>query len=334
VLAAGLVAMELALAYFLPVPVHGGMFVDAKGAVVQMADNELTLKPNLDVTHVSAEFSKRVRTNELGYRRIGADGRAADVVFLGDSFTFGHGVTDEETFVSLVCTRSKLACQNLGRSGTNTFQQIEILRYALEARGMRPRTVVVVMLAACWLDSHGNDLGENEAYYRQLRSTPTAATTGTASTAATPPSDAPTTAAPPPVPLVKKLQRMLGNLETVKRLMLLASSGLKRGLYACSSDDRLEAAKEPTRAALKVLERMAADFGFKVELLTIHPYQELDGAFRVTEKLVEEIVPPSIHYVPTASRFRKDDYYSYDGHFNAHGHATMAASIATVLAPR
>jgi len=104
-LVVGLIGIELALAYFLPLPVHGGMFVDAKGAIVPMTDNEFTLRPNLDVTHVSAEFSKRIRTNALGYRRVGDGGGAAEVLFLGDSFTFGHGVADEETFVAIVCTR-------------------------------------------------------------------------------------------------------------------------------------------------------------------------------------------------------------------------------------
>jgi hypothetical protein len=338
VLAAGLVGIELALAYFLPLPVHGGMYVDAKGGVVQIADTELTLKPNLDVTHISAEFSKRIRTNELGYRRIGDDSRAADVVFLGDSFTFGHGVADEETFASIVCMRSNLACQNLGRSGTDTFDQIAILRHALAARGMRPRTVVVVMLAACWLDNYGNDLSENEAHYLRLRSTPAGAAKPSAfglrqanAGEVSAPSPA---AAPPSASLVKKLQRMLGNFEIVKRVMLIASSGLKRGLYACSPADRLDTAKEATRAALGELELLAAEFGFKLELFTVHPYQELDGAFRITQSLIGSIVPQSIHYVPTASRFSRDDYYPYDGHFNAQGHARMAASIETALAPR
>jgi len=317
VFAAGLIGVELVLAYSMPLPVHGGMYVDAKGAIVYLADTEVTLKPNLDVTHVSAEFSKRIRTNELGYRRVNDDSGAADVIFLGDSFTFGHGVADEETFVSVACTRSKLVCQNLGRPGTNTFEQIPILRHALEARGMRPRTVVVVMLAACWLDSEGNDLGGNEAYYQRQRSTSI-------------------TAAPPAgsASLVKQLQRMLGRSEIVKRLMLIASSGIKRGLYVCSSDDRLEAGVEATRAALNVLERMGAEFGFKVTLFSIHPYQEFDGAFRTTTKLVEKAVPESMHYVPTGSRFGRNDYYPYDGHFNAHGHATMAALIEAALAER
>src|SRR5262245_27706212 len=164
-LAVGLIGVELALAYFLPLPVRGGMYVDAKGSIIRMEESKLSLTPNLDVTHVSVEFSKRIRTNALGYRRVSDDSRAADVIFLGDSFTFGHGVADEETFASIVCIRNKLACQNLGRGGTNTFEQIAILRHALEAHGMRPRTVVVVMLAACWLDSAGNDLSENEAHY-------------------------------------------------------------------------------------------------------------------------------------------------------------------------
>jgi hypothetical protein len=113
--------------------------------------------------------------------------------------------------------------------------------------------------------------------------------------------------------------------------MLIASSGLKRGLYACSPDERLASAVEATRGVLAELEQRAKRFHFKVVLVTVHPYQELDGAFRRTEQLVRAAAPSSFVYVAGASRFRKEDYYPYDGHFNAQGHARMAALIAEYL---
>ena len=91
---------------------------------------------------------------------------------------------------------------------------------------------------------------------------------------------------------------------------------------------------ETTRVALGQLESMAASRDFRVRLFTVHPYQELDGAFRTTEKLVAAAAPPSFEYVPTARHFRKDDYYPYDGHFNAQGHARMASLIEASLARR
>jgi hypothetical protein len=291
----------------------------------------VTLRPNLDITHVSAEFAKRIRTNRLGYRRIDDGERAPEVVFLGDSFTFGHGVADEETFAALACAARGLACQNLGRSGTDTFDQIAILDHALTAGGMRPRVVVLVMLAACWLDSYGNDLGENLAHRKRLRPAADAARSPVFGPR---PANAAAGAAPDAAEaesLIKRLQRALGNYEIVKRLMLIASSGLKRGLYACSPDDRLASAAEATRAVLAELEQRAERFHFKVVLFTVHPYQELDGAFRKTEQLVRAAAPQAFSYVPGASRFRKEDYYPYDGHFNAHGHARMAALVAESL---
>jgi hypothetical protein len=332
--AVGIVGVELALAYFMPLPVHGGMYVDRKGDLVHLPHNELVLKANLDVTHVSSEFSSRIRTNGLGYRKIDNESDKPEVVFLGDSFTFGHGVTDQEVFPSIFCVKSNLTCQDLGRSGTDTFDQLRILGYALDHYGMRPKTVVVVVMAACALDSYGNDIGENHRHDPRSKSSalpPDPASAPRRAIAAASPAPAIAHGPLTEESLVKKLQRMLGNYEIAKRIMLIAASGLKRGLYRCSDDQQLETAIKATGAALAELEKMAAKFDFKVKVFTVHPYQELDGSFQTTEKYVSGVIPRSFEYFPTARRFRKEDYYAYDGHLNARGHATMAAAIEASL---
>jgi hypothetical protein len=176
------------------------------------------------------------------------------------------------------------------------------LEQRLEAYGMRPRSVVLAMLAACWLENYGNDIADNFLTERNS--------------------------------LIQRLQRTFGGYEIAKRVMLIAASGLKRGLYRCSTDQELATAIEATRMALGQLEQIATRFDFKVKLFTVHPYQELDGAFETTEKFVRGVVPRSFEYVPTARHFRKEHYYPYDGHFNALGHAHMAAVMETSLVRR
>jgi hypothetical protein len=338
ILAVGLACVELALATFMPLPVHGGIYLDQKGDRIRIAQDDVTLKPNLDVTHVSSEFSARIRTNELGYRKVANESIIPQVIFLGDSFAFGHGVADEEVFSSIVCAKSNVTCQNLGRSGTDTFQQLKVLTHALEVHGMRPQTVVLVMLTACWLGAAGNDIGENYQHYLGLRSA-AARAIGPAphpavAAASLLPASAATPDAAPGEPLIKKLQRMLGQFEIVKRVMLIAASGLKRGLYGCSPDQELEAAMPATAAALGELEKIAAKFNFKVEVFTIHHYQELAGTFQTTERLMRGVMPKSFDYFPTARHFREENYFPYDGHFNPRGHARLAAVIEASLASR
>lgn len=63
--------------------------------------------PGLDVVDVAAEWRVRVRTNRLGMR--GADPReprpAFRILVLGDSYTEGYGVEEEETFCALLGRR-------------------------------------------------------------------------------------------------------------------------------------------------------------------------------------------------------------------------------------
>jgi hypothetical protein len=69
------------------------------------------LKPNLDFEHLwdARESQGRIRTNALGMRQADVpetqDADAFRILMLGDSYTFGYGVDDDETF-STVLERS------------------------------------------------------------------------------------------------------------------------------------------------------------------------------------------------------------------------------------
>ena len=92
-------------------------------------------------------------TNVLGYR--GPALTRADVVFLGDSMIYGHGVENEDTVPSQLARLSGLATANLGQQGTSLLQSWMIF----ERRGvpLRPRRVFVCL--------HPGDLAETTASY-------------------------------------------------------------------------------------------------------------------------------------------------------------------------
>jgi hypothetical protein len=50
------------------------------------------------------------------------------VSFYGDSVTFGYGVNDDETWVSLVCAELRLDCTNHARSGFSAFNVAALIR--------------------------------------------------------------------------------------------------------------------------------------------------------------------------------------------------------------
>jgi hypothetical protein len=314
---AGTACFEAGLRYFDPLPVHGGVFRDRGGNIVRVAQDEFTLRPNLDVIHSASEFSVEIHTDALGFRKVENESKMPDYLFLGDSFTFGHGVADADVFSSIFCRKNNFTCLNLGRSGTGTFEQIRILRYATDTLGIKPKNVVVVMLAACSLDVSGNDLKDN--LDDRLRHSGNIVVHVAMLDIWGP---------------LKLFQRWVDDLEITKRAMLVVSSGLKRGLYSCSSEASIEAALKVTDIALAELENLSVVFHFGVSIFVIHPYQELDRDFRTTEGYLRKLPPHHFNWFFTGQHFRRQHYYAYDGHFNAAGHANMASVVETALKAR
>lgn len=331
---AGLACIELALRYFMPLPAHGGAYHSRDGKATRVVMDKFRLQPNLDVIHEAAEFSAEIHTTELGYRAMPNESMTPQFLFLGDSFTFGHGVSDDETFSSIFCTTNNLSCMNLGRSGTSTFDQVRILKYAIDTYNIQPETVVLVMLTACWIDQSGNDLGENLSHYRKKQKKKSPGVTTAPSpeywfirAAHAQQANNPT----PKNDLTKTIQHWTGNLEITKRIMAMLSGGLKSYLYECSDQGTIDSAITATRVTLDKLERLSIEHDIDIRILAIHPYQELDGSFRKTEDNLQQAIPETFEYIRTGEQFSKAHYFPYDGHFNTAGHANMASILQDSL---
>jgi hypothetical protein len=87
-------------------------------------------------------------TNEDGYR--GPRLARADVVLLGDSMIYGHGVNQADTVAARLAARTGLATANLGQQGTGQIQSLLTLR--AHGRRLAPKTVF-----ACFHFSDGDD---------------------------------------------------------------------------------------------------------------------------------------------------------------------------------
>ena len=59
----GLVAIECALAWFAPLPPHGGVYTDRNGKPARVSRDDVTLVPNLDLVHSASEFSAGIHTD-------------------------------------------------------------------------------------------------------------------------------------------------------------------------------------------------------------------------------------------------------------------------------
>ena len=110
----------------------------------------------------SNEYNAIPTITNKGHRVPGVEGNP-DVVFPGDSFTYGYGLSDEQTFASLYCKRLNLECVNLGIPGSGTLRQVERLEQYLDRYGWRPREVKLFFFGMS-SSSAGNDFVDN--YYR------------------------------------------------------------------------------------------------------------------------------------------------------------------------
>lgn len=104
--------------------------------------------------HHSSEFDLTVRVNNLGFRGPNTNLQKAGkrVAVMGDSFTFGWGVEDGETWVHLLGEAfPDTEFLNLGRGGTHPGDHVQLARKALPL--LRPDIVMVGVL-------QGNDIGQ------------------------------------------------------------------------------------------------------------------------------------------------------------------------------
>lgn len=99
-------------------------------------------RPDLRLTYRTSEFETQIRTNEIGLREgpieSQADG-ATTVLFIGDSFTFGWGVAEEQRFsevlVRLMAERrpgTRLRIVNAGHWMYTFDQQLVLMKEMIE----------------------------------------------------------------------------------------------------------------------------------------------------------------------------------------------------------
>ena len=123
-------------------------------------------EPGSVYRQISNEYDAITTITDKGHRVPGVEGNP-DVIFLGDSFTYGYGLSDEQTFASLYCKRRNLACVNLGMPGSGTLRQVERLEQYLDRYDWHPREVKLFFFGMSSSFSAGNDFVDNYDRERQ-----------------------------------------------------------------------------------------------------------------------------------------------------------------------
>jgi hypothetical protein len=104
--------------------------------------------------HQSAEFSLMVGINNLGFRGpdVSVKKSRKRIMLLGDSFTFGWGVQQDETWADLLQKKfPQVEILNLGKGGTHPGDHVQTARKAIPV--LKPDLII-------WGILQGNDLGQ------------------------------------------------------------------------------------------------------------------------------------------------------------------------------
>ena len=299
----------------------GAKSVGLDGGHIEVAAAFPRFKPGLVFRLVASEFDVRVTINKDGNRLPEADG-PPDIVFVGDSFTFGQGLEDEETFAFIFCKELELSCANVGRSGTGTIEQLNILQHYLDTEGWRPSRVKLFVLAMTSAFNEGNDLRDNLSYMERHTSSMEADSKL---------APAKEEKGPPHRGVLESLvasRTLVLAYSNLARIVYYSTAGWLRSRFAAGpSSERLQQALDLQKLQFERLNTMAVRYGFQPEIYVVHPMQDIiGGTWPNTMSSLESLIPGT-KITGTADLLKKSPqsyYFAYDGHFNSAGSRKVA----------
>lgn len=270
-------------------------------------------EPGQTYRQVASEYDAVTTISNKGYRVPEVAGNP-DIVFIGDSYAFGVGLNDEETFPFQYAAAKKAACANLALPGSGTGEEVDRLEKALFDWDWRPRHVKLFMFAMTTSIAGGNDIIDNLEYgekntSEQRQQTP-----------------------------AEGQSNLWSRIYNILRFQVLTSLNLARilkfhfGTQVRSivthgiDSQTLTKSLDVTRRQLLRLQTLSQTHGFTYEIFLIHPVQDIvRGTAPQTHRVLQSISPVQIE--GTAQLFTKNPasyYYAYDGHLNARGSAAIA----------
>lgn len=150
-LALGVALAEIGLRLFFPRVQSARLLLEQRPAMFAASSSlPFALIPGFQGRHRSREFDVRVKLNSQGYR--GPECARPDILCLGDSFTFGHGVEEAQCWVALLRVQVGRPVLNAGYHG-GLYPDGFLVYLDQQGLRLRPRRVVLALFV-------GNDLDD------------------------------------------------------------------------------------------------------------------------------------------------------------------------------
>lgn len=248
-----------------------------------------------------------------------------DIIFLGDSFTYGWGIRDDETFASIYCAEMQRSCANLGVPGTGTAKQLDRLEQFLQKYDWRPAEVKLFFFGMSGSWSAGNDFVD--AYDERGLTMPR---TGQERSDEQP--------QPSPERRVGLAERVIG-LQTAllgrSNLMRVAKYRwgpiMKSLMVADPGEARFAEALKYARMNLEQFDALSKRRSFAYTIYLLVPVQDiLRSSASNTLARLNEVSPKPV--VETAWLFRESPqsyFFAYDGHLNPKGSRRIAELLVS-----
>lgn len=263
---------------------------------------------------ITNEYDVVTTITDRGHRVPGVDGNP-DVIFIGDSITFGFGLADDETFVSIYCKAKGVKCANLGIPGAGTLKEVTQLERYLEEWNWRPREVFLVFAGMSESFSAGNDFVDNYDVERELRRQRSGA-----------PDDDGRPGGGVAERIIGQQVFLLRHSNLIRMAKFYAGPMLKSLIVAEPGERRMAIALEATAAALKHFDDLSSEYGFDYRIIVVVPVQDiLRGTYPKTLETLNSVSPrAAVSTAPTLADAPDDYYYAFDGHLNPRGAKRVA----------
>lgn len=286
-------------------------------------------EPGSVYRQVSNEYDAMTTITDKGHRVPGADGNP-EVIFLGDSFTYGFGLSDDETFASIYCKELHRVCVNLGYPGSGTLKQVERLEGFIQRYGWKPKEVKLFFFGMTGSWSSGNDFVDNYDRYMREQARQRYGERQAHN------------AALENKPAVGIAERIIG-MQTVllehstlmRRLKYHWGPWIKSVLVAAPGKHRMTIALKATKEHLAKLDELSRRVGFDYTIYFLPAVHDiLRGTQDETLAALNSVSPrPVVSTVGVLMDAPEKYFFAFDGHLNPKGSRRIAELLISIGRP-
>lgn len=311
---------EITSRHIYPTSVAHFVGCDGKSVDMDLPDPQLEfrLKPNFCGKQVATEFQVSVRTNSSGFRNNQEFRREKPpgtfrILGLGDSFTFGWGVEENQTYLSVLARKLErrfnrnVEVFNLGVWNYGTLQELKVFH---QFESYQPDLITLEFYARnAFVNEFANDLVDN--YYFDFWS-----------------KSRQTSAMSLPLPISRRTGRFLLAHSNLFRIGALELGSIVKRLYQPTGDqEMLAAAWRITDDALHTFDRDLQSMNQKCVLIWAAPPGTIHAKDPSVFRHLASLGLRNVILVSTMEEMGngvQNYYYHMDNHWNAMGQQAVA----------